>query len=355
MSEERIYFPEIDCLRFFAFMAVFLHHFKTVDYSPFFKAHGWIGVELFLLISAFLITTLLAKEFESSRKISIRNYFFRRILRIWPLYFVYLLGMLGLAAYTGTSEPLRWLSLLTFTDNFATACEGFNPNLYTGHLWTISLEEQLYFVFPFVAPLLIKLSERYVTCYLVLSWLVLVGLRYLALQGQFEPPFIWVLPIHCDSVIAGILLAKIRASSHKGQSPLLFFGVFVLGLVIMSWMVGARVEGTEHLYIYTVVAFFCFFLVKSGLHSQSNKLLGAFFRQRILVYLGKISYGLYVFHILCINLVQKAGRAYELDNDLQFFLSLMLCIFISIASYEILEKPILRFKNTFSVVPSRKY
>ena len=356
MPEQRIYFPEIDSLRFIAFLAVFFHHFKTVDYFPFLKAHGWIGVELFLLISAFLITTLLSGEYQSRGKVNVKHYFYRRILRIWPLYFVYLFGMAGLTVFYGTSDSLRWGSLLTFTDNVASAFLGYNPIPFTGHLWTISLEEQLYIIFPLVVPFLVRLSGRTTIQYLVVCWLTLVVMRYLALL-YIGPShlFIWVLPIHCDSVIAGVFLAKVHSAKSGWQSPLLFLIFCLLCLAFTSWLVGDKIEGTEHVYVYTLVAIACFFLAKSGLCSQSNQFFAAVFRQKQLIYLGKISYGLYIFHIFCINLVQWAGRSWMLDENLQFIIALFLCISISALSYEVLERPILKVKNTFSGIPNKNY
>ncbi len=88
----RFYLPEVDGLRFFAFLLVFIHHFRVSE-NVFFKylhEFGWVGVDLFFLLSAFLLTYLLRREYSEKNNINIRFFFIRRVLRIWPLYFIYI-------------------------------------------------------------------------------------------------------------------------------------------------------------------------------------------------------------------------------------------------------------------------
>src|SRR5437868_2879263 len=99
-SENRFYYPSLDGLRFFAFLLVFLHHSLLDWTSPnplinFFliaiEKNGWLGVDLFFVLSGFLITTLLLKERSDNGNYSLKNFWIRRALRIWPLYYLALI------------------------------------------------------------------------------------------------------------------------------------------------------------------------------------------------------------------------------------------------------------------------
>ena len=112
-SSGRFYVPQLDGLRFIAFLLVFAHHGQRLSnllssgsigrsVLDFLERRGWFGVDLFLVLSAFLITSLLLIEYDRHRNISLRGFYMRRILRIWPLY--YLMTMVGFFL-------LPWLSL----------------------------------------------------------------------------------------------------------------------------------------------------------------------------------------------------------------------------------------------------
>lgn len=150
MQREKIDYPFIDGLRLLAFLLVFFRHFNFFT-VPVLHEYGWIGVEFFFLISGFLITRLLVTEFNTTGVIDKRKFFMRRILRIWPLYFFYLFLVLFLSIiYPGypVSVP-RLAGNLLFADNWISALKNYNPNFASFHLWSISLEEQFYFVLPF--------------------------------------------------------------------------------------------------------------------------------------------------------------------------------------------------------------
>lgn len=133
-TKERIYFPELDGLRFFAFLLVFFHHRDWFPVPAFSYLHeiGWIGVDLFFVLSSFLFTKLLIAEYNKTNSINIKKFYIRRIFRIWPLYFcmigISLIYYLFIAGKTFASiEPKRLWGLLTFTENFITAFNGYNP------------------------------------------------------------------------------------------------------------------------------------------------------------------------------------------------------------------------------------
>jgi hypothetical protein len=150
---ERFYRPELDALRFFAFFCVFLAHGLPSKYPYSVLAlSGGFGLCLFFLLSSYLITELLLRERTRTGTVHLRAFYARRILRIWPLYFAmlafgYFFGIVRPDAAWGTGRLFAYLFLL---GNFYTARHGqiMNP---AGALWSISVEEQFYLLWPSVA------------------------------------------------------------------------------------------------------------------------------------------------------------------------------------------------------------
>ena len=139
------YSPQLDGLRFCAAVAVLAHHAPAVPYLSHFQAYGWVGVDLFLSISAFLITRLIYLEHQVTGSFSVRNFYFRRALRIWPLYFSFVtvacFSTFLLGAVSASVAATSWLSHLIFSNNLLIAVKGYSTVSFTAHLWTISLEE----------------------------------------------------------------------------------------------------------------------------------------------------------------------------------------------------------------------
>jgi peptidoglycan/LPS O-acetylase OafA/YrhL len=152
-APERFYLPELDSLRFFAFLAVFICHcFALAGREGAWSDVGSFGVDLFFVLSAYLITELLLRERRSRGRFDLGRFYARRILRIWPLYFTFLAGAeLAGAVPQGDLAPLA-----LFAGNFAYAAWG-PPGLAVSSLWSLSVEEQFYLVWPLMMT---RLSGR---------------------------------------------------------------------------------------------------------------------------------------------------------------------------------------------------
>ncbi len=203
----RYYCPELDGLRFLAFFLVFLHHVPLYGQGkPMllarFGPYGWMGVDLFLCLSSFLISKLLLLEWQSTGTISLGRFYVRRSLRIWPLYFLMcLLGFvvfpcLGYAPTFGDHDYAELvhhflLPYLTFFGNWATAHYNYAPSQALFLLWTISLEEQFYIIWPLVL-LALRFNKRSL---LKLSCFLLIGtiaFRAWAIWSGWKHPAIYV-------------------------------------------------------------------------------------------------------------------------------------------------------------------
>ena len=200
----RFYSPQLDGLRFCAALAVFIHHTPAIPFLGGIKAQGWVGVDLFLCISAFLITRLILIEHERTGAFSLKSFYIRRALRIWPLYFGFVTAALVLTLlYRSMPVPDAfgwWASHLTFSANLFTAMYGYGQQLmFTSHLWTISLEEQAYLVLPLVLTLYLaaKPSRNRV---LALAFAALLSLAVARAASLSMPhPFVWVSPLRADA------------------------------------------------------------------------------------------------------------------------------------------------------------
>ena len=154
-GSKSFYRPELDCLRFFAFLAVFVHHTmpRQID---FYIAHhlptalsnvayaGSFGVDLFFCLSAFLITELLLREKEEVGYLNVKAFYIRRILRIWPLYFAFVLFSFGLT-FVDRNQHFSVSQLTMFlllAGNWASAFTVISS--VVAPLWSVSIEEQFY-------------------------------------------------------------------------------------------------------------------------------------------------------------------------------------------------------------------
>ena len=175
-EKRRFYHPELDGLRFYAFLGVFVCHALPLDTAFYHSLHlpmpwlwgaiavsGASGVDLFFALSAFLITSLLLRERQETGEISLRLFYIRRILRIWPLYFL-VIAMGVLLAHTARTRNHLWYydqslpwyyvaGYLLFVGNWVYAAFGTTHSI-CAPLWTVSIEEQFYLVWPAVMKLL---------------------------------------------------------------------------------------------------------------------------------------------------------------------------------------------------------
>lgn len=359
-GKAEFYQPQLDGLRFLAALLVFIHHAPPLPYLHELKSYGWIGVDLFLAISAFLLTRLLCIEWRSTGSISLTHFFIRRSLRIWPLFFFYATALCGFALVQGTNDVQEvftwWLSFVSFSNNILTAVSGYSPIPYTAHLWTIALEEQAYLVLPvfLVAYLSTGGSHKSLILGALAVIFVLILTRSTISLAQVAHPFIWVLPLRADPFILGAVLA-ILFEKRDAPNP---FWPLCAGLALLfgaTFFESVDKPGSYQIIGYSVVALGCTLIV---LAMQSQSRLTRFLSLSGFRYLGKISFGIYIYHMLCIaigsNLVIAAGiESGGWYNLTTWSVSLVLTIALSAASYRYFESSFLRLKTRYSTITSR--
>ncbi len=308
------------------------------------EAAGGFGVDLFFLLSSYLITELLLRERRQRGTIDLRSFWIRRILRIWPLYFFFLLlSYFVIPRFLYQDFPwLHMAGFLTFTGNFTNA---FLPGLVSvaGPLWSVSIEEQFYLTWPVILyffPRGLKLFSYFLlvaaTC----------GRAWLAYHHQPYSMFWYNTITHMDPIAVGALMAITLNGSVPRWSRRVRWAGIALGTGCL-WFVGLflRHSGWQALLTYPLVTFACAVLLLSVLREPGTRSNAA------LVYLGRVSYGLYVYHIFALTLVRE--YAPQLNMLTTAALALFLTTALAAASFKFIEQPFLRLKERFTYVRSR--
>jgi len=367
MNKSALYYPELDSLRFFAFLLVLVHHAPYVRSIPLWKnlsLYGWMGVDLFLCLSAFLFARLLFVEHQEKGNINVGYFYLRRALRIWPLYFIFLGIMLVITIQQNGWNSVvmqRTIGMLTFTDNLASARMGYNTAiLYSAHIWTISYEEQFYLIIPWVLRKFYKIRNSTTGVILIGAMLIGMFIRALFIYNQFDHPVIWVLPItHFESIFGGLMVGLGLLDKPLKKIPgwlLLLAGVFALYLV--TSLPNVNLIQWNLMLTYPLIGIGTSLILFAVMQGKLGP-LSYLFKNKILGYLGKISYGLYVFHFVGLELARNLTIAYISEERLLVYpgtvllLSLIITIAISMASYQFLERPFLRLKERFTFIKSR--
>jgi peptidoglycan/LPS O-acetylase OafA/YrhL len=362
------YRPELDVLRFFAFFSVFLYHFWRP--TELYVQHGVprivavlgngliqggvFGVDLFFVLSAYLITELLLREKDECGSLDVRGFYLRRILRIWPLYFFYI--GLALLPIFNQRHGFTWHHAAAFVllaGNWSVIAWGWPSPSIVVPLWTVSIEEQFYLAWP---PIVRRLSRSGIAWAAVGMLVVSNATRIamVALHGGMNS--VWCNTFsRLDPIVAGILIALVLRGRIPNFNPvlravMLACGIVPLALVSNYWHIHEpqRLEWIPTLVGFPVVAVSCSLIMLAVLGVSLSM-------PRFLVYLGKISYGLYVYHPLGNLLSGEVMRVHSsfLQLALRPIAALATTVLLAAASYAFLEKPFLRLKQRFAHIDSR--
>jgi len=306
---------------------------------------GAYGVDLFFVLSSYLITELLLRENRARGSIDVKAFYIRRALRIWPLYYLFVIFAAFIFPLVATNERFTTpyvLAFLFFCGNWACAMYGY-PGSVANHLWSVSIEEQFYIVWPVVLSQLKVFAIRYLApAMIVIATLTRI---YLAYSGA-KHPGVWCNTFaRLDPIATGAILALSSNWLMCRLTPLRRVFLLPAGMLIM--LVMSRLDtysGYLSILGYPMVSLGAALILLSFLGLKTGNSAGA----RLLAYLGHISYGLYVYHVLAIRIARKL----HLSFGLHFAVSLVVCIMLAWLSYRWFESPFLRLKTRFTHMPS---
>ncbi len=343
------YRPGLDGLRGAAILGVVGVHSQLLQ-----NRAAFIGVDAFFVLSGFLITCLLMEEWDRLGTISLKQFYLRRALRLLP----------ALAAMLGVFVAYRWLfserraaigaSLdgliaLFYSSNWGLALRFGRPEMF-GHTWSLSIEEQFYLVWPLALVLLLRRtsSRRSFLSWVFLGiFLTVVNRCLLVVAGSNWYRLTYGTDCRADALLLGCAVGVIFSSELLRDIPSVRWGMRGLAYTGVLGLAGLAFSGfgfeADFCVVYFAIPLCAAFILAEVVRSETGLLARALARPW-LVYLGKISYGLYLWHypIFC----EVQARHYSLAKEL--IIEVLLTAVAVLASYYLLERPMLRLKSRFT-------
>jgi peptidoglycan/LPS O-acetylase OafA/YrhL len=355
--------PALDGVRGIAVLVVVMAHAQALIYGgPIFGwldfSGGFLGVDIFFVLSGFLITSLLLEEYEIRGKISLRNFYIRRALRLLPALFLFLVAMiiysrLALPAEIAQQTVKFAAIAILYITNWARAFEWIPGSQLLGHLWSLAVEEQFYLLWPPVLVLLFKvrISRRALVLFVsALIALVTILRVWLLIKGGISQGRIYLgSDTRADSLLVGCVAAMLHTwqmlPSNRAiqyllrMSPLISIPMFCLYFFDVF---GIR-SRSYFAYGLLVVALCVAIVLLQAMQKYKNPFL-LVLENIVLAYVGRISYGLYLWHFFAI----EASLRVPASNGVKLALSFLTLFGIAAMSYYIIERPFLRLKKRFA-------
>jgi peptidoglycan/LPS O-acetylase OafA/YrhL len=354
----RQYYPVLDGIRGCAILLViFYHNFGFINYFFF----GWLGVDLFFVLSGYLITDILLKTLGT--KNYLRNFYMRRILRIFPLYYLSLIFFL-LIIPNIPNIPINFsyyiqnqLWLWTYLQNWLFIFKTTNTTNALHHFWSLAVEEQFYLLWPLA--ILIVRKIKYLLWLMLALLIAVITIRY----------FIWIYKIEdlayfnlytftrIDGICIGCILSLVQQINFSLLKKYTSTIVFILaGLNFIFYFVNSRYKFSfPYLAIvgYTTFAVLFALLIHEAV-SNETRIINFIFNNRFLKFFGKISYGLYIYHwplyLLLAPYIIRWSQTNMKNFSSQIIASVtatIVAVVISFISFRYFETIFLKWKNRY--------
>jgi len=391
----KVYFPGMNGIRFFAAFSVILHHIEQTKFwindpvsnrypniwqTMFCDNIGHKGRIIFFVLSGFLITYLFLAEIRKTGTLNLRKFHTRRALRVWPVYIlVVLFAFLILPLYTnilhsdGTSFNsqlfdgywVKFAVVVLMLANFARFI--FEPILGVTQLWSIAVQEQFYMVWPFLTRFFKNHFLRFVIVFIIFKVSMEIMMKmYLENYSVYPNSIItqprlvtlikWWEIFAVDQLAIGALCAYILINNIRKVLDFIYHPL-VIGLVIILYvyLFFIKVDFYGHTFVEGVVA------AVIMMNISTNEKFPVKLENRAFNYLGNISYGIYLFHNICIISVLNLLIYYTnfsgntvLFNILLYSGSMIATLVLSGLSYKYVEDYFLRLKGKYEVIKSSR-
>jgi peptidoglycan/LPS O-acetylase OafA/YrhL len=391
--ENNAFYPALDGLRALAFLMVFGAHYLELPW-------GWAGVDLFFVLSGFLITGILFDTRDDPYRV--RNFYVRRTLRIFPLYYAIMLALLLVAPLAHWQWDWYWLAWPLYIGNFARFIHpfahgdplqrlaDFQPTgffgqhrfqLYLGHFWSLCVEEQFYLAWPWLV-FWIRGRGRLITicaATLPLCLAMRIAGEHALPPWMLDNEFLYrVTPLRLDALLLGGLIALIL----RGRQALVMLRAartalpIALSVVILwilfspsghIWKRPCPYPEWKFTWGLSIVDFFSALLILNAV--QSNSLVYWVLSLRPLRWVGRMSYGAYVFHdifhavflSIAVNLVRHTEAGLKMrENVIQIqatlittLVAFMSTLLMAWLSFKFFETPFLNLKERWTIRPAK--
>jgi len=349
----------LDGVRAFAIIAVMLTHAGMPGLEA-----GWIGVDLFFALSGFLITTLLLQEQERVGRISYQDFLVRRALRLMPAYLLYVAVMTyGIWGWSGSvrSDHGGWtpegftLALWTYAVNFAPAGGIWNGQDITLHLWSLAVEQQYYLVWPLVVIALAPFPRRLLMAGAILTCAALLAFVLRNDDGLYKTSMLFTRGFTL-AMASTCAIAAYQQRQRIEQWPWRWFGIPGVAVVALAFALSALHLWTHEKVLAYLLPFMsvAFVLWITGLwYRPLSARLAPIMLNPLIQYIGKVSYGIYLYHELVRVIVWYFAKPAmstwpaSLGYGVRLLLYLVLSVALAALSYELMEKKFLKLRKAF--------
>ncbi|NOQ70961.1 MAG: acyltransferase family protein [Crocinitomix sp.] len=376
-GSKKIHFHSFDAFRFFAFFKVFIFHLPLfavtadVSFKAFFYDHikhgGGVGVSFFFVLSGFLITYILTHEKLKTGRINLRRFFVRRAFRIWPLFYLIVIMALlippdiaqsiGFHTNGGGYDP-DWRFSLTFTENYKSIIMGAGPKTTPlSVFWSLCIEEHFYILWMLV---FFFIRRKWIPYFLVFSVFFAIFMRVFSMDiyntAEISNGDLFTnLDYFSISGLLGYFVATNyqKISNFVSRINLGYRVIYIL--LILTFLYFQKDLFVNDLWFLKIFKHTFVAIMFTGLllvFIPKNSPL-RFSETNVFTRLGKISYGLYVYHLIWIHVLIKICKNYDVVIDtwtemISFgLITLVATIGLSILSYHLFEMPILKLRERF--------
>ncbi|WP_369789481.1 acyltransferase family protein [Rouxiella sp. WC2420] len=338
----------LDGVRGFAVIIVMLFHLEIPGFSL-----GWAGVPLFFCLSGFLITGILLEQKQQPFKEYLGGFLLNRLLRIFPLFYAYLLVNYLFLKATGQSAA-GYIWFILYLQNLYIGITGTTPG-FVIQTWSLAAEEQFYWLWP-LAIFFLK-GRVMVKVFIPLIIFSLLARSFIYHASGNNPYMFNATLLSCtDALILGALFAKIK--DYK-SAPRVAFWMLLAGLALSAyavittglsafwlpsgWVGKCGYLPTSMAMVFTAIIFYVYHWDKQAISNP----LASVLENKFLVYTGKISYGLYMWHLACFFAITVIGRKFGVDNHslIFFIIALLFAYLVSTLSYYLFEVHFLKLKR----------
>jgi peptidoglycan/LPS O-acetylase OafA/YrhL len=355
------YYSAIDGLRAIAVMSVFLFHLKVPGFE-----WGWSGVQMFFVISGFLITGILIDSIHHPHYF--RNFYIRRSLRIFPIYYLTLFALLIYGLVRGVDVSWQYFPyFLTYTQNYIQPLLFYQVGYWSSlpHTWSLAVEEQFYLMWPLIIYLAKPQRAKFICVFFIVGavmWRIITRNTYASFSVQTTWVMMNAIPSYVDTLSIGAMITfGHRALSKKALQTIAYVGIVCGGLLAF---VLPRLMNLSVPWQFWIEHYFVYYLGNSALGGFYGGLLilaltNAPIISHILNFkwlraIGRISYGIYLYHmliyLLSANIFQSFTNRFpepikSISHDLAV-VAITLCV--AFLSWRFIEHPINELKDKFA-------
>ena len=368
----------LDTLRALAITLVFTYHYMVfVSREPTFgwvSVVGWLGVDLFFVLSGYLIGNQVFAGMARGEQLSLKNFYARRALRTWPAFWVVLALYFLLPSVMGGKQPPPLWSFLTFTQNF-----GLQPGTAFSHAWSLCIEEQFYFVLPLIVLIALRVGGGRARAWVLLGSLLAVGVASRAVLwaaygreelGQIEryyPNVYYATLCRFDEFLPGIAVALLK-NFHPGAwsqvqrhgQLLLLMGVAACGAMFYGAFHFYYIDGYGYGFFMSVFGYSLAAVAFSLLVMAAQSPGSLLYKIRIpgAYHLALWSYSIYLTHKAVGHIFNGYAQAHSLSPTTTVVAVTLLSVIVGAALYWLIESPFMAvrdryFPSTFGAKPLR--